>query len=70
VEPLIIPKDTPVDTQTFYRQLFQGAQGAIIKLPAVPTGDELQAGQIGYFGTTLYIITPDGARISIAGGAF
>jgi hypothetical protein len=70
MEPLIIPKDTSVDMQTFYRQLFSSAQGSIIKLPAVPTGDELQAGQMGYFGTTLYIITPDGARISIAGGSF
>lgn len=70
MESLQIPKSADVDTQTLYRQIFSSAQGVIIKLPAVPTGDELNAGQIGYFGTTLYIITPDGARISIVGGAF
>ncbi len=70
MEPLIIPKAADLDTQTFYRQLFSAAQGQIIKLKAVPTGDELNAGQIGYFGTNLYIITPDGARIKLTGGAF
>jgi len=70
MEPLVIPKDTSIDMQTFMRQLFEGAQGSIIKLPAVPTGDELKAGQIGYFGTNIYIITPDGARIKLSGSAF
>lgn len=67
MEAIPIPKGTPVDQENFYRTMFQEAQGSMIELDAVPTGSALKAGQIGYYSTDIYIVTPTGTKIKLAG---
>lgn len=70
MEPLPIPKGTSTDLETFFRNIFAGAQGSLITLPAVPTGNALQPGQAGVFGTDIYFNTPDGVKIKVTGSSW
>ena len=62
MEQLQLPDKTTPDQERFYRQLLEGALGQIIELDAVPTGDALQAGEIGYHNGVVYAVTPDGGN--------
>ena len=62
-------KATP-DQERFFKQLFDQAQGTLIVLSAVPTGNALQAGQWGTFGTDIYCVTPAGVKIKLTGSSW
>ena len=63
MQELQVPDKTPIDVERFYKQLFDGAQGSIIELTAIPTGDALQAGQIGHYNNVIYLVTPGGTKL-------
>jgi len=67
MEELQLPDKVTPDMERFYKQLFEGAQGSLIVLSAVPTGNTLLAGQWGTFGTDIYCVTPGGTKIKLAG---
>lgn len=66
--PLRYP--TNPDEKTFFDKLFQGAMGSMIILEDVPTADQLKPGQWGTFGTDIYLKSPQGQAIKIAGASF
>lgn len=70
MEQLQIPDKTPKDVERFYRQMFDSAQGVILDLDAVPTGDALQAGQIGRFGTDIYLVSNNGTKVKLSGSSW
>lgn len=70
MEPLPIPKGTSTDLETFFRNIFAGAQGSLIELPSAPTGDALKPSQVGFFGTDIYFNTPSGTKIKLTGSSW
>lgn len=67
MEELQLPDKTTPDLERFFKQLFGGAQGSLIVLSDVPTGDALKAGQWGTTGTDIYLVTPNGVKIRLHG---
>lgn len=70
MEELQLPDKTTPDMERFYKQLFDQAQGSLITLRAVPTGDALNPGQWGTFGTDIYCVTPAGVKIKLTGSSW
>ena len=70
MEELQMYDKASADQERFFKQLFDGAQGSIIDLSAVPTGNALQPGQIGSFGSDIYIYTPTGRKIKLSGSSW
>lgn len=69
MQPIPLPYPSSPGDEAFFTKLFGLAQGSILQLSA-DSGEELQPGQIGYFGTKVYIFTQDGGRIVLSGSSW
>lgn len=71
MEELQLPDKTTPDMERFFKQLFGAAQGSLIELRSVPTGNALLPGQTGVYGTDIYIVTPgSGTKIKLTGSSW
>lgn len=65
-----LPIDLKPDWVNLFKRIFDGAQGNIISLDGVPTGDMLKPNQIGYYGNDIYWCTSNGTKIKLSGSAW
>lgn len=70
MESIPLPYPSSPDQSTFFNKIFEQAQGVMIALPSVPTGDMLQPNQMGFFGTDVYLVTSSGTKIKLTGSSW
>lgn len=70
MERIPIPKGVDEKVESVLKQIMDDAPGQMIALSAVPTGDVLTPGQIGFYGNDVYIRTSTGSRIKLSGSSW